>query len=560
MSGNIITADEHGFIKKLSLAIIVIFLLIYIVPLRVAPIAIPDEARYSEIPREMIASGDWIVPHLNGLRYFEKPVMGYWLNANSIMTFGENGFATRFPSALATGISALMLFFMARRFSGGYLSAILTVSIFLSFFEVFAVGSFSVLDGPLSLFITSTMIFYFFAVLETNSLKNNLFLGLSGVSCGLSFLTKGFIAFVIPLIIIVPFMIWERRLKDLLKSLWIPALSAVLVSLPWALLIDIHEPDFWHFFFWNEHIKRFMSEGAQHKESFWYFFKLLPAAVLPWTFLIPAAWLGIRKRMFNDSIMRFAICWFLFPFLFFSASSGKLLTYILLCFPPLAVLLAAGILNYLASGRKRAFKIGALLFTLLIFVIAMILPVFQIAGFNGLKPYSHIWKLYLFIAGLLSWALCILFSIRVPDHKMKILLYAAAPALFLFIVHFCIPDITIERKMPGDFLLNHRDRISQNSIIVTDEALMSSACWFYKRSDIYLLGNYGEFEYGINYEDSKYRHLEPDKFRNFVLQNKGTGLMTLIARAKTYKGWRKDLPEPVFEDINGDSGFVFAQF
>ncbi len=104
--------------RKSCVVIIGIFLFLYILPLGVRPIIIPDESRYAEIPREMIASGDWIVPRLNGLRYFEKPVMGYWLNALSIKLFGENAFAVRFPSASATGLSAFLIFLLIRRFSG----------------------------------------------------------------------------------------------------------------------------------------------------------------------------------------------------------------------------------------------------------------------------------------------------------------------------------------------------------------------------------------------------------------------------------------------------------
>ena len=86
------------------------FLFFYILPLGIRPMVTPDESRYAEIPREMIASGDWIVPTLNGLKYFEKPVLGYWMNAVSIKLFGENAFAVRFPSAAATGISGFILF------------------------------------------------------------------------------------------------------------------------------------------------------------------------------------------------------------------------------------------------------------------------------------------------------------------------------------------------------------------------------------------------------------------------------------------------------------------
>lgn len=107
----------------------------------------PDETRYAEIPREMIVSGDWVVPHLNGLRYFEKPVFGYWLHAGSQMLFGENSFAVRLPSALAVGLSALFIFILLYRMELGFadkkkgLVGGLSVLIFLTCVEVFGVGT-----------------------------------------------------------------------------------------------------------------------------------------------------------------------------------------------------------------------------------------------------------------------------------------------------------------------------------------------------------------------------------------------------------------------------------
>ena len=128
--------------------ILCLFLLLYIMPLGLRPLLRPDEVRYGQVPREMIQSGDWIVPNLNGLRYFEKTVLGYWLHAFSIQVFGENAFAIRFPSAIAAGLSALLIFLLARRFIGGYTTGVLTLLIFLTSLEVVVIGTLRNTLGP----------------------------------------------------------------------------------------------------------------------------------------------------------------------------------------------------------------------------------------------------------------------------------------------------------------------------------------------------------------------------------------------------------------------------
>ncbi|MDZ7696998.1 MAG: phospholipid carrier-dependent glycosyltransferase [Deltaproteobacteria bacterium] len=175
---------------------------------------------------------------------------------------------------------------------------------------------------------------FFYATREGRGAKHRLWMALFGGFCGLAFLVKGFLAFAVPVVTVVPFMLWERRMNRVLKASWIPILAAVLVVLPWALMIHLREGDFWNYFFWTEHISRFLSPiPGQHPKPFWYFIPVLIGGLLPWVALMPAAVMGVGRRWRQDAFIRFLFCWFFFPFLFFSASSGKLIPYILPCFP-----------------------------------------------------------------------------------------------------------------------------------------------------------------------------------------------------------------------------------
>ncbi len=336
--------------RRYGLLVLLLIAALYIVPLGARPMFVPDESRYAEVPREMIASGDWVSPHLNGLRYFEKPVLGYWAIAGSIMVFGENNFAIRLPSALSVALTALFILGIA---AGGAKNdetiAPLAALIFLTSLEVYAVGTFCVLDNLLCFFLTGTMVsFYRASAAEPGSRQEKKYLMFSGIFCGLAFLTKGFLAFAVPVLAIVPFLLSQRRFADIFRMTWLPLLTALLVALPWSVLIHLREPQFWHYFFWNEHVHRFLADNAQHKKPFWYFFLSAPPMFLPWIFLVPAAVTGFfsttaaarTKQNPISPLITFCICWFVFPFLFFSASNGKLLTYILPCFPPFAILMS----------------------------------------------------------------------------------------------------------------------------------------------------------------------------------------------------------------------------
>jgi len=120
-------------------------------------------------------------------------------------------------------------------------------------------------------------------------------------------------------------------------------------------MIHLRESDFWNYFFWTEHIERFISPiPGQHPKPFWYFLPVFAGGAFPWLFLFPVIFSETKEAVRRkDPLVRFAICWFLFPFLFFSACGGKLIPYILPCFPPLVIIITIGLTDYFEKRKKR---------------------------------------------------------------------------------------------------------------------------------------------------------------------------------------------------------------
>ena len=535
------------------------FFLVYLLPIGSRPMVVPDEVRYGEISREMIATGDWIVPRLNGLRYFEKPVMGYWLNGLSMLAFGETSFAVRFPSAMAAGLSALMMWLLMRR-STDAATGILAALIFLTCFEVVGTGVFSVLDGMLAMFITMALTaFYLACNSPQGSLREKGLLALFGIFCGLAFLTKGFLAFAVPVVVIVPYLIWAGRWRDLFRMAALPIAAAVLVSLPWAIAVHLKEPDYWNYFFWQEHVNRFLAEDAQHKASVWTYFLAFPVAALPWSALIPASVLGMNRSRMKTPLFRYALCWFVFPLLFFSAASGKLLTYMLPCFAPFALLLTMGLSACFGQKQCKAFRGGVIVLIVLFAIILIGLIVIQTTGIGGFVPYIATWKTLVAAAALTGFLLCLGTSLKRTAFEGKMLLVALGTAIFLATIQMVLPDDTIEHKAPGALLLRNASRVQPETVLVSLEDPLRAVCWFYKRSDVFQLGAGGELSYGFAYPDSRHRLLDERQFTSLVSSH-AKGEVVLVAKHKHYRNWKEKLPPPVFEDTSGSGGYVFAQY
>ncbi len=546
--------------KWICLLLLFVFIAVYLCPLGIRPLSAPDETRYAEIPREMIASGDYISPRLNGLRYFEKPVLGYWINALSLKVFGENNFAVRFASALSAGISALIVLLLVWRFSKNGIFAFMAATIFLTFLEVICLGIFSLLDSMVSMFLTAAMSLFLLAwEVRRERMKFHFRLFISGIFFGLACMTKGFLAFAVPVVIILPFVIWEGEWKELFRMIWMPLLAIILVMLPWSVLIHQREPDFWNFFIWNEHIRRFFSENAQHKASPVYFFIVLPLAAIPWTFAGPAAVKSFSRKAFQSSFMRYALCWVVFPFLFFSASSGKLVTYILPCFPPLAILFAKGLYTCFITDNHKDFDRGSIVLAIIWIGVIVVFLLIQTIRFNGLSVYSSIRQTALFITGLSVYVILLLASAKARNYMNKFILFTLSPLFFIISSNFLIPDLTLAVNAPGEFLLRHKHMINKDTIIVSDSSAIPSVCWYYKRNNLYQLNDGGELNYGLNQPDARHRLLDYKGFNQLVSQNRSR--VVLILRQRNYRSWEEFLPQYVTKALSGpDPGFVLCTY
>ncbi len=496
--------------KKWILIAAFIAALFFILPIGGRPLMAPDESRYAEIAREMIASGDWVSPTLNGVRYFEKPPMGYWLWAVSMKLFGQNAFALRLPGMLATLGSALLVFLLALRCLDRR-TALFATAVYLTFPLVFVLGSVAILDPILTFFLTATTAFFFLALEENCSRKKKWgLLFASGVMCGCAFLTKGFLAFAVPAVCIAPYLLWEKRWKDLLTLPWLPLLGVIAVSAPWAIAVHQAQPDYWRYFVFVEHFQRFFGqEKAQHSEPFFYFIPVLLLGMLQWVVMIPDIVLGLRKSIFSGKLLKYSFCCFLMPFLFFSLSSGKLATYILPCFAPLAILIAAGLSERFFIERKSmlSFKITAILFSTVLLAGVVGLSINQITGWP-VKLYSggELIKYVMIVLAAVLWAVFMLAALRrniQPERKIALYIFG-----FLYVIvcsHFIFPDIVAERKAPSEYLATVP--IPENATLITFRRPFQDVCWTYRRSDVYMFLSQGEIKYGLAYPDAKHRFI-----------------------------------------------------
>jgi len=340
------------------------------------PLANPDEGRYSEISREMAATGDWVTPRLNGLKYFEKPPLQYWASALSFRLFGENEYTARLYIVLAGFSTIALLGFLGKRLWGWDMAIASMMAIACSPYFM-ALGGIVTLDMGLTLWTTATL----FAFIGAEGARDRPATQLRWLLCAwagmaLAVLSKGLVGIIFAGAAVFIVMVMRRDIKVLERLHLIPGLAIFLaIAAPWFVAVSMANDEFAQFFFIHEHFARFLTRAHRRVEPWWYFLPIVAAGFLPWMFAMPSAiltaWREEAGREFQP--LRIAILWSAFVVLFFSASGSKLPTYVLPAFPPLALVL--GRYLQLAPERRLALWSGlAIPVALILVVVAYRVP------------------------------------------------------------------------------------------------------------------------------------------------------------------------------------------
>ncbi|MGD0947249.1 MAG: phospholipid carrier-dependent glycosyltransferase [Candidatus Binatia bacterium] len=355
-------------------------------------LAEPDEPRYAEITREMIELHDWVTPHLNYVKYFEKPPFVYWLTAVNFELFGMSEFVARLWPALFGLIGIMTAYVLGRSMYGvwtGYAAAALLAT--TPFY--FGLSQILTLDMPLTALMTLGLAAFWFAYKcgrephpsrrsqeqgppqgerklsfeHTNRTARpeeppssggvskgarwrrpgrRVLVLLLYVATALGVLTKGPVAAVLIGGSIVSFLILQRDLRALR---WLPSPLGIVVflaiTLPWFVLVSRRNPEFLDFFVVDQHLKRFLAP-SEHRHGLWFFLPIVWGGILPWSAFVLFA--PGMLRQFGARLLRrqlsaatqFCLAWSGVILLFFSLSGSKLATYVLPIFCPLAILAA----------------------------------------------------------------------------------------------------------------------------------------------------------------------------------------------------------------------------
>ena len=481
--------------------------IVYYSALGTIPLLEPDEGRYAEIPREMLAKGDFVTPRLNGVAYLEKPPLFYWGNALSMAVLGETEFAARFFTATVSIGGVLLTWWMGASLAGwrtGLFSAMVLSTCLYHYF----VGRLNTIDMTLA--VTMVLAVFPAYLYLSGKRERRRYLHLSYAGAALAFLAKGLIGIVFPAAILLLWILLSRRHRDIGKAISLPGIVLFLaIALPWVILVQRANPDFLWFFFVQEHFLRYATKMHSRYQPFWFFLPIVVGGLLPWLAFGRRAAMAIRASAagyFAAEDRRFLLCWVFFVLLFFSFSKSKLITYVAPLFPPLAVLFGRALDLWAdrEDGRVRC-------------RFPLALAAVMAAGILAFPPFTRYpieagrWALLcaLPVALILAWGVVPLFVRRLGAEKVVCLSWLL---LALFLTSLNRPEAEyIGRYKSVKGLSAVLNASLQEGDVVAQYNTYRQGIPFYTKRRSVQVNEIGELQFGADRAPDRDRYFLDDK-------------------------------------------------
>ena len=465
----------------------------------VRPLLDPDEGRYAEIPREMLASGDWVTPRFDGLKYFEKPPLQYWATAAIYSVAGLSEWSSRAWSvALAFGCLVLTFAWTRALFGTAAALAALTALAVSPYFLI--VGHLNLLDAGLAFWLTAAVLAFTRAqcAVPASSAERNWMLA-AWAAAALGVLSKGIVVGVLAGGALVVYTLIERDPRPwrrLHPATGVPLFLAL--AAPWFILVSLRNPGFAGFFFVHEHFTRFLTTVHQRVEPWWYFLPLLLLGVLPWIAplarAIRPAWREVPAAATAFKPRRFLLIYAAVTLLFFSVSGSKLAPYILPMFPVLAALTGAQ-----AAEPARLAAVAARVGAPLILLVVVVGIAYS-ARRNAFVPHEALaWMAVAGLSALLA-ALATLRAVRLGAGTLA--MTTAAGAILAWQCLLCAYAIIPPARSARDLVASARPAVGPQTSLYSVGQYRETVSPYLGRT-LTLVDYQGELAFGLTAEPGR---------------------------------------------------------
>jgi 4-amino-4-deoxy-L-arabinose transferase-like glycosyltransferase len=466
--------------------------------LNVRPMFDPDEGRYAEIPREMAATGDWLTPRLDGLKYFEKPPLQYWATAAAYSAFGVSEWTSRLWTVGLAFACLPMVFGWTRRLYGRNAGLAAVVALCVSpYFGI--VGHLDLLDAGFAFWLTGAVFAFTLAqTLEVGSREERGWMLVAWVAAALAILSKGIVVGVLTGASLIVYSCIERDIrpwKRLHAAVGVPLF--LLVAAPWFIAVSMRNPDFPEFFFIHEHFARFLTTVHQRVEPWWFFLPPLLLGVLPWARglagAVVRAWRAAGPTP-QFKPLRFLLIFAVFTLVFFSASGSKLAPYIQPMFPPLAAVVGV----YFAE-RGGFLRSVAVITASLISLVAVGVLIYSAIHNSFIPQAATVWSalavLVMLVAVFASWS-------KQPTDAIRPGVVVAAAAAFGWQCFVTSLGIVPPARSARDLVAAVKPYVHPQTALYSVGQFRETISPYLERT-LTVVGFEGELEFGLHAEPGK---------------------------------------------------------